>query len=367
MIKYFEVKNLNNFTSFSNDFNHDVNVITGVNGSGKTSILRMAWYLISANIERVYDDCWFDSLKIETTWFDLSIKTEKGKKGIDKVKVDYSDSLKGKFQKELNFDHFRNSIEIVNLMSVRANGARPSIMFPTFRRIEGGFTYLNQKQPKYNIVEDRQLKDPIEYGLQNLSRRLGVYNHRFVSSISTADIKNLLTQSYADISSQTNDIHAQMAKDISDLVYDYGNKSNRKKEGHYIKQISKMVSDMSETQKAKLAPFTVVHSIIQEFFKSKSIKISDAVIFGSDDNVLDSDVLSAGEKQFLGFLAYNALMNNGIIFIDEPELSLHIDWQRKLIDALQTQNASNQLIFATHSPFIYSMYEDRELSFGEQK
>lgn len=367
MIKKFEVRNLNSFTSFSNEFNPDVNVITGVNGSGKTSVLRLVWYLISANIERVFDDCWFDYLSIETTWFQLSIKTDKGKKGNIKVKVDYSDNLKSNFQKELNFDHYRGAIEIVNHYSIQAKGACPSVMFPTFRRIEGGFTYLNQKQPKYNIIEDRELKDPIEYGLQHLSRRLGLYNHKFVSSISTFDIKHLLTQSYADISSQTNVLHAKMASDISSLVSDYKNKNNKKSEGYYIDKISEMVENISDIQKAKLAPFTVVHSIIQEFFQSKAIKISDAVVFGTSENLLDSDVLSAGEKQFLGFLAYNALMNNGIIFIDEPELSLHIDWQRKLIDALQVQNPSNQLIFATHSPFIYSKYEDKELPFEVSK
>jgi predicted ATP-binding protein involved in virulence len=362
MIKNFEVRNLNSFTSFSNNFNSDVNVITGINGAGKTSVLRLVWYLISANIERVFDDCRFDNLCIETSWFKLSIKPEMDKKGITKVKVDYSDTAKINFQKELPFDKYRGGIEAVNQYSVKAKGACPSVMFPTFRRIEGGFTYLNQKQPKYNIIEDRELKDPIEYGLQNLSRRLGVFDHKFVASISTFDIKHLLTQCYAEVSSQTNKLHAKMARDISSLVSDYHSKK-KKKEGFYIKKISEMVDEISEAQKNKLAPFTIVQSIIQEFFQSKSIKISDAIVFGSSGTVLDSDVLSAGEKQFLGFLAYNALMNNGIIFIDEPELSLHIDWQRKLVEALRVQNPSNQLILATHSPFIYSKYEDKELPF----
>lgn len=367
MIKHFEVNNLNNFTSFSNDFNPDVNVITGINGAGKTSVLRLVWYLVSANIERVFDDCWFDDISIETSWFRLTIQAEREKKEITNIKVDYSGGTKNKFKKEFTFENFRHGIEVLNQECIRRKNARLSIMFPTFRRIEGGFTYLNQKQPKNNIMEDRQLKDPLEYGLQNLSKRLGVYGHKFVSSISTSDIKNLLTQSYADVSSQTNSLHAKMARDISDLVSDYQNNKNNKKEGFYINAISKMVNEISEVQKNKLAAFSVVHSIIQDFFKKKSIKISDAIIFGSDKNILDSDVLSAGEKQFLGFLAYNALMNNGVIFIDEPELSLHSDWQRKLIAALQNQNPTNQLIFATHSPFIYSMYEDKELLFKVQK
>ncbi|WP_404977927.1 AAA family ATPase [Agrobacterium tumefaciens] len=49
------------------------------------------------------------------------------------------------------------------------------------------------------------------------------------------------------------------------------------------------------------------------------------------------------------------------IFIDEPELSLHVDWQRQLFPLLLSQQQSNQFIIATHSPFIYSKYPDREV------
>ena len=47
--------------------------------------------------------------------------------------------------------------------------------------------------------------------------------------------------------------------------------------------------------------------------------------------------------------------------IDEPELSLHIDWQRALLPALLEQGTSNQLILATHSPFIYANYPEKEI------
>lgn len=367
MIKRFEVKNLNGFTSFKNSFNPDINVITGLNGSGKTSVLRLIWYLVSANIERVFDDCSFDELLIETSQFKLNIKTYKLKNTIAKIAVDYSDTKKNKFNSELNISDFRNAIEVVNEFTINLKNPRLSVMFPTFRRIEGGYTYLNQKQPKHGLRNDRDLKDSVEVGLIKLSQRLGVYGHMFVSSISTSDIKSLLTSSYADVSSQTNELHAKMAREISLLISNYQRGTQKQPEGIIIEKISKMVNEISEVQTNKLAPFTTINTIIKEFFISKSIQISDAVIFGSDKNILDSDVLSAGEKQFLGFLAYNALMNNGIMFIDEPELSLHVDWQRKLINTLLRQNSSNQLILATHSPFIYSMYEDKELLFEVSK
>ena len=62
----------------------------------------------------------------------------------------------------------------------------------------------------------------------------------------------------------------------------------------------------------------------------------------------------------LSFLCYNAFSENTPIFIDEPELSLHIDWQRFLLPTLLDQSTGNQFFIATHSPFIYTGYPDKE-------
>ena len=38
--------------------------------------------------------------------------------------------------------------------------------------------------------------------------------------------------------------------------------------------------------------------------------------------------------------------------MDEPELSLHVDWQEKLIDKILQLNPNCQLVIATHSPSL---------------
>ncbi|EPK0554834.1 AAA family ATPase, partial [Acinetobacter baumannii] len=75
----------------------------------------------------------------------------------------------------------------------------------------------------------------------------------------------------------------------------------------------------------------------------------------------DLNVLSSGEKQILTLISYNSFFDNTIFFIDEPEISLHADWQRILFRILMKQNPTNQFIISTHSPFIYSKYPDKEL------
>jgi predicted ATP-dependent endonuclease of OLD family len=47
------------------------------------------------------------------------------------------------------------------------------------------------------------------------------------------------------------------------------------------------------------------------------------------------------------------------ILIDEPEISLHIDWQRTLIKNLRILNPEAQIIVATHSPEIMAEVEDK--------
>lgn len=73
--------------------------------------------------------------------------------------------------------------------------------------------------------------------------------------------------------------------------------------------------------------------------------------------------LSSGEKQlFLRALALKFLeVNNSIILIDEPEISLHPEWQSKIIDVYKSIGNNNQLIIATHSPHVIGNITANEL------
>lgn len=73
------------------------------------------------------------------------------------------------------------------------------------------------------------------------------------------------------------------------------------------------------------------------------------------------DKLSTGEKQIVfraGFLLRDlAALQNSVVLIDEPELSLHPDWQARIVGFykhLLTDGEGNcpQIFIATHSPFI---------------
>lgn len=70
--------------------------------------------------------------------------------------------------------------------------------------------------------------------------------------------------------------------------------------------------------------------------------------------------LSSGEKQLFIILAEALLQREAewTYIADEPELSLHVDWQEVLVDNLRALNPNGQVIFATHSPDIVGRYSN---------
>jgi predicted ATPase len=64
--------------------------------------------------------------------------------------------------------------------------------------------------------------------------------------------------------------------------------------------------------------------------------------------------LSSGEKQLIIILLTVLIQDNkpSILFMDEPETSLHIEWQKKIIQYIRELNPNVQVIMATHSPAL---------------
>jgi len=74
--------------------------------------------------------------------------------------------------------------------------------------------------------------------------------------------------------------------------------------------------------------------------------------------------LSSGERQITTiFYAVSQLSSQGIVLIDEPEISLHVGWQRKILKTIETMFNAEQIIACTHSPVIGADYELSELDF----
>lgn len=182
---------------------------------------------------------------------------------------------------------------------------------------------------------------------------------------------------------------------FEDLINDY--KSIQKNESENLsadfilrfQEISKIknlldIAGKMEQQKTKIRrPIEIFKSTMNEFIgdsdEEKQIKI-DAIgkIFFTtkySKDKIEIQYLSSGEKQLLTFFAnliFKVRSNSsGIFVVDEPELSLHLSWQKIFVEKALEINNNIQLIFATHAPEIIGknrnkMYKlEREYKKGE--
>lgn len=76
------------------------------------------------------------------------------------------------------------------------------------------------------------------------------------------------------------------------------------------------------------------------------------------------DDLSAGERQclILMFMVSRWLMDGGVVLIDEPDLHLHVSLQRQFIHELErvVDSKHGQLIVTSHSPTMWEEYHERQ-------
>ena len=79
------------------------------------------------------------------------------------------------------------------------------------------------------------------------------------------------------------------------------------------------------------------------------------LIFRDNGEVIPLYKLSSGEKQLLLILLKVFLMEEKpyILLMDEPEISLHIEWQYKLFEEIRLLNPNCQIITSTHSPSLF--------------
>lgn len=114
--------------------------------------------------------------------------------------------------------------------------------------------------------------------------------------------------------------------------------------------------------------------IINSRLKFKNIKISrndgiKIVDSENDEKTIPLNNLSSGEKQEI-VLFYELIFesgNNELLLIDEPEISLHIAWQKMFMDDLLriVKYKGINAIVATHSPQIINNHWERQIDLGE--
>lgn len=321
----------------------DTIILAGNNGSGKTTILEEILSLIDHS--RVSGE---KNRTDETISAILELTDEELQEIKENIKnADYGNINEGNI--------LTNEVEL----KIDFNGQIGTYdRYKTYVHNEG----KTQKIDSYNILNKGKLEKimTVFYSSANIDYNLGD-----IPNITTIDLDNFEGNSIISNINSGNQIK-QTFVDISNLdAQDF----QKWAKNHIGEKVDSSKMDI------RLKRFTEAFKFIMKDLEFKEIENepnSKEVIFKRNGKKIKIDELSTGEKQIIirgGFLLrFLKKIQGSVILIDEPELSLHPEWQKKILDFYKklfindNGEQTSQIFVATHSPFIInnsSRYNDK--------
>ena len=121
-----------------------------------------------------------------------------------------------------------------------------------------------------------------------------------------------------------------------------------------IEQLQQGHADAAQQLSQKKTRF---QDMVDELFAEtgkRIVRTENEIRFTQIGEVLVPYQLSSGEKQMLAILLTVLVQDDQpyVLFMDEPEVSLHLEWQKRLIDLVMELNPNVQIIMTTHSPAV---------------
>lgn len=129
--------------------------------------------------------------------------------------------------------------------------------------------------------------------------------------------------------------------------------------GPIVGRIREILEDID----AALAPQWRLAELLRSLYSGgKQINFTGSGIeIALNDENIPLESLSSGEKQMLQILLEVLAAGAAPVIIDEPELSMHVDWQQRLVADMMLLNPTCQLVLATHSPEIGADLSDQNV------
>lgn len=278
-----------------------------------------------------------------------------------------------------------NKNNVVDLSkAIKDNITHRIIYLPTYRRIEDDFASLNIRSEELNKAEllirfgmsdvqmsiDRILEKIRSLAMKGFTEMTGVLLKQYADGKDPIDDMNQFTR--------MNNINIDTVKIVLDRVgkeieEPYKQKilslmhSGEIKEYKYLylwNLINKLV-DNYDVQKAyddRIKKFT---STCNKYLNDKHFDYNQSTlnleihlddIYEGERKTIQLTQLSSGEKQIVSLFSKLYLESDepSIVIIDEPELSLSIQWQKMLLPDIMRTNNCELLLTVTHSPFVFS-------------
>lgn len=174
-----------------------------------------------------------------------------------------------------------------------------------------------------------------------------------------------------DAEFKEDDLGIRLAQVVA-TVKDKGENHAGAAERRVLRLYANMLERRSQARQTSFAGVRQFESAINKFLDNKTLHITEgsdlrharfrqSVYVESGGNRKYSlSSLSSGERQVLTMLFSATRMSvaTGIFLIDEPELSLHVDWQRIILSEIMAQAGNRQIIACTHSPEVGADHSD---------
>ncbi|WP_405170398.1 AAA family ATPase [Paenibacillus sp. FSL H8-0280] len=451
MITKFYIRKLFGSRNIEVDFNRDLTLIVGPNGSGKTTVLNIISFIATGNISSLFEYEFRDleihyiykeraqKLKIIKKEYNIKVEWKGRSKNIDYEEIRFlshkrklssnlftsSDVLNIQDDVSGFFEEISSELNLLYLPLSRDN--RPfdikkehdiyfskNYIHNEMENENNSLSYLDESLLQVNyLIKEKHRKIMHEYEKLNedmpkkmIQASLGYLSNPVNDFGSIMNVISNLTIEYsrvADLKRAFYDMNLLQVEYEGALDSFFDNlriaqKELSKKEDdserikyvlterpnwlsfftnaplidNYLKWLD-IVQQTNEMKSHQYKPIDMFLNIVNDFlrgsFGGKEIDYNDIegklfFINHNDPQIkLPLNKLSSGEKQIIVFFAYLIFKINpekgGVFIIDEPELSLHLSWQKKLCRAIMEAAPNLQFIFATHSPEIIGPYRDK--------
>jgi ABC-type cobalamin/Fe3+-siderophores transport system ATPase subunit len=394
------------------EFRPDVNVIIGKNGTGKTTFMNILSAVLSVDMNAIASND-FESVVV-------SLSDGKKKRTIKATKIDDDRSpflvVEYQISRKKYLMRFVSTDDRRMAMHYRRRAQEES---SEVRKVLSGLVSLSSLSVyRLRSSDDYEVRDrngtrlvaPVDYRLNELMQRLTHYQLELsqrARSVSTKLQKDVLAsilygeedsrgagyqfdfdkeaekRKLVSAYSQLNAIDSGVRKKINfhvDAIDEAISalaelREGRSKERETGKKVdfrslealrkSRKIIEMSldaETEITRI--FSQINkflSIARTFIEEKQFDFEGGnLTVSTKQGGIELRDLSSGEKQLLILLTEALLQKETpcIFLADEPELSLHIEWQRMIIPAIMELNPNAQVIAATHSPEVASKFSD---------